>query len=154
MPAEWDRHEATWLGWPHNRTDWPGRFAPIPWVYGEIVRRIAPGERLRILVQSQGHEAGARRVLERVGAPLRAVQFLRWPTDRGWTRDMGPIFVWRRGRRPARAIAGFRFNAWAKYPDWTRDVRVSPRAARAWTCAWCPPGRPRGTWCWRAAPST
>ena len=40
MPAEWEEHEATWLGWPHNVTDWPGRFAPIPWVYGEIVRRL------------------------------------------------------------------------------------------------------------------
>jgi agmatine deiminase len=130
MPAEWVRHEATWLGWPHNRADWPGRFAPIPWAYGEIVRRIAPGEWVRILVQSAAHEAGARRVLERVGAPLSQVQFLRWPTDRGWTRDMGPIFVMRGRHRPSLAIAGFRFNAWAKYPDWKHDVQIPPRAAR------------------------
>jgi len=32
MPAEWEPHEATWLGWPHELTDWPGKFAPIPWV--------------------------------------------------------------------------------------------------------------------------
>ena len=44
MPAEWEPHEATWLGWPHNLSDWPGRFAPIPWVYGEIVRKLAEGE--------------------------------------------------------------------------------------------------------------
>jgi agmatine deiminase len=132
MPAEWDRHHATWLGWPHNRTDWPGRFAPIPWVYGEIVRRVAPGETVRILVQDARHEAGARRVLERVGAPLAQVQFLRWPTDRGWTRDMGPIVVTRDSpRRRTRAVVGFGFDAWSKYPDWRRDVRVRPRAARA-----------------------
>ena len=41
MPAEWERHAATWIGWPHNRTDWPGRFEPIPWVYAEIARVIA-----------------------------------------------------------------------------------------------------------------
>src|SRR3990172_2158149 len=59
MPAEWEPHEATWLGWPHNRTDWPGKFAPIPWVYGEIVRRLAPGETVRILVGAPAPEAGA-----------------------------------------------------------------------------------------------
>jgi agmatine/peptidylarginine deiminase len=44
LPAEWERHEATWIGWQHNLTAWPGKFAPIPWVYSEIVRRIIPGE--------------------------------------------------------------------------------------------------------------
>jgi agmatine deiminase len=128
MPAEWDRHDATWLGWPHKLTDWPGRFAPIPWVYGEIVRKIAPGETVRILVDSPAHEKGARKVLGKVGAPLEKVEFLRWPTDRGWTRDMGPIFV-RRGHGEV-GIAGFRFNAWAKYPDCTKDARIAARAAR------------------------
>ena len=50
MPAEWEPHEATWLGWPHNPTDWPDKLETIRWVYGEIVRKIAPGERIRILV--------------------------------------------------------------------------------------------------------
>ena len=40
LPAEWEPHEATWIGWPHNKTDWPGKFAAIPWVYGEIVRHL------------------------------------------------------------------------------------------------------------------
>ena len=128
MPAEWDPHEATWLGWPEKLSDWPGRFAPIPWVYGEIVRRLAPGERVRIIVSSARTEARARHVLRRVGVDLARVQFFRWPSDRGWTRDKGPIFV-RRGRETA--IAGFRFNGWAKYPDWKKDARTPARAARA-----------------------
>ncbi len=37
MPAEWDTHEATWIGWPHNKTDWPDKIGTIQWVYGEIV---------------------------------------------------------------------------------------------------------------------
>ena len=41
MPAEWEPHEATWLGWPHNPTDWPGKLDTIRWVYGEIVRKLA-----------------------------------------------------------------------------------------------------------------
>ena len=60
MPAEWEPHEATWLAWPHHRSDWPGKFAPIPWVYGEIVRQLAPGERVRILVPRRAPRGAAR----------------------------------------------------------------------------------------------
>ena len=131
MPAEWERHEATWIGWPHALSDWPGRFAPIPWVYSEIVKKVSPGETVRILVGSAAREARARRVLERAGVDVSRVEFLRFPTDRGWTRDFGPIFVRRGGRAPEVAIARFRFNGWAKYPDFRNDDRVPERAAAA-----------------------
>jgi agmatine deiminase len=131
MPAEWDEHEATWLGWPHNLSDWPGRFAPIPWVYGEIVRKLAAGEIVRILVPAREHEAKARTILRRVGADTERVEFFRFPTDRGWTRDFGPICVRRAGRRPEVAVARFRFNGWAKYKDHRKDDEVPERAARA-----------------------
>jgi agmatine deiminase len=131
MPAEWEPHEATWIGWPHKLSDWPGRFAPIPWAYGEIVRKLAAGETVRILAGTKAREERARRVLERVGADAARVEFFRFPTDRGWTRDFGPIFVRRGGKAPEVAIARFRFNAWAKYPDWRKDDRVPGRAAAA-----------------------
>ena len=128
LPAEWEAHSATWLGWPHTLSDWPGRFGPIPWVHGEIVRKLATGEVVRIIAPTKAHEERARRVLRRVGAPMERVEFFRWPSDRGWTRDKGPIFV-RRGRQLA--VAGFRFNAWAKYPNWRRDAKTPALAARA-----------------------
>jgi agmatine deiminase len=131
MPAEWAPHEATWIGWPHNRTDWPGKFATIPWVYGEIVKKLAPGEIVRIIVNSKEHEARAKRVLSTVGVDLSRVEFFLFPTNRGWTRDFGPLFVKRNGRRDEVAIVRFRFNAWAKYQDWKKDNQVPMRAAKA-----------------------
>ena len=124
MPAEWEPHAATWIGWPHNKDDWPGKFAPITWVYGEIVRKLAPGEIVRILVNSAAHESQARRVLTKCGVDLGRVEFLRFPTNRGWTRDFGPIFVRKDGPPPEIAIARFHFNAWAKYPDWKKDDKI------------------------------
>ena len=70
MPAEWEPHEATWLAWPHERTDWPGKFAPIPWVYADIVRHLARVERVRILVGSRQEEQRARRILKKAGVDL------------------------------------------------------------------------------------
>ena len=63
MPAEWEPHEATWIAWPHNREDWPGRFPPVPWVYGEIVRKLSRVEKVRILVEDHAIEAQARWIL-------------------------------------------------------------------------------------------
>ncbi len=131
MPAEWEPHEATWLGWPHHSTDWPGKLDTIRWVYGEIVRKIAPGEVVRILVDSGTEERRARRRLALAGADLGRVQFVRHPTNRGWTRDSGPVFVRRRaGRRAETAIVHLHFNGWARYRDWGKDRRVPETAAR------------------------
>ena len=129
MPAEWAPHAATWIAWPHNRSDWPGKFAPIPWVYAEIVRHLAKGERVEILVQDAKHEEGARRVLDKANALGENVRFRRGPTNRGWTRDYGPQFLLS-DKRGALAAANFRFNAWAKYNDWHLDDAAGRRIAK------------------------
>lgn len=128
FPAEWEPHEATWIGWPHNTADWPGKFGPIPWVYGEIVRHLASGEKVRVIVDSSTHEKRARSVLARTGASLGQVEFFHIPSDRGWTRDFGPLFVRHEGAGSL-AIAGFRFNGWAKYSNHTRDSRIARKVA-------------------------
>ena len=124
MPAEWEPHEATWLAWPHNRDDWPGKFAPIPWVYGEIVRHLHTGELVHILVNDAAHEKSARGVLNKVGVDFDRVRFFRIPTDRVWTRDSGPIFLVNDGKV---AMTDWHFNAWAKYDNWRKDDQVPAR---------------------------
>jgi len=146
MPAEWEPHEATWIAWPHNRSDWPGKFEAIPWIYAEIVRHLARVERVNILVNDEAAEVKARQVLVRSQAlPEKAsepgkragnIHFWQIPTNRSWTRDYGPIFVRRdsppspraskrgvgEGELPAVAATAWRFNAWAKYDDWKLDA--------------------------------
>ena len=128
MPAEWEPHAATWIAWPHEPRDWPGKLTPIPWVYGEVVRHLVPGERVRILVPDVATEKRARTLLERVGVDLRRVDFFRTPTDRSWTRDYCPLFV--KNRTGQVAITNWRFNGWAKYPNHRRDDAVPGQIAR------------------------
>ena len=118
---EWAKHEATWLGWPQNKNDWPGKFAPIEWVYGEIVRKIADGEIVRILVNSKDVEEKALEVLRMADANLDNVEFFIFKSDRGWTRDSGPAFV-KKGRETA--LVKFKFNAWAKYTNYHKDEKL------------------------------
>lgn len=133
MPAEWEPHESTWLAWPHLRGDWPGKFEPIPWVYAEIVRNLARHERVHLIVNTETAERRARAVLEQADALSDNVCFHRWRTDRVWTRDSGCIFL----APPAdHADSGllalhFRFNAWAKYPNYKSDEKVGERMAIA-----------------------
>ncbi len=128
MPAEWERHEATWLAWPHNPEDWPGKFQSIPWLYAEIVRLLARNERVHLVVQNATAESRVKTILNRAGANLDQVSFHRWPTNRVWSRDSGPIFV--RNAKGSIAITNWRFNAWAKYNDWQLDDRLPARAAK------------------------
>lgn len=122
MPAEWERHRATWIAWPHQRDDWPDKFEPIPWVYGEIVRHLHHGEEVRILVNDQDGQQQADAVLDKLALDRDRISFWHIPTDRVWTRDYGPLFV---ARGDEGAIVNFAFNAWAKYPNWQRDDLVT-----------------------------
>jgi agmatine deiminase len=133
MPAEWEPHEATWLAWPHNPEDWPGKFSAIPWLYAEIVRLLAARELVHILVEDAKARQRVMRILERAGADLDQVSLHLWPTDRSWTRDTGPIFVRKDGVRNTEgkvAITNWRFNGWAKYDNWKLDDKFPERAAK------------------------
>lgn len=130
MPAEWEPHESTWLAWPHNRSDWPGKFESIPWVYAEIVRYLSRAEAVNIIVRDAREKARARKVLTRSGAGLKNVAVHQWPTNRVWTRDSGPIFVRRDSSQDHVAITNWRFSAWAKYPDCKLDNELPERIAR------------------------
>ena len=132
MPAEWESHEATWLGWPHNADDWPGKFEIIPWVYGEMIRKISAGEKIYLLVRNKGDVNRARQIIKSVGADLNKIYFVTHPTNRGWTRDTGPIFVKRKtaAGKFETAIVHFHFNGWAKYANWRKDTKVPETAAR------------------------
>jgi agmatine deiminase len=125
MPAEWEPHAATWLAWPHNAADWPGRFHPIPWVYCDIVRQLTRVEDVHLLVENAAAEQRAGALLGKTGARLERVHFHQWPTDRVWMRDSGPIFV---KRTEGVGITNWRFNAWAKYDDWQSDDQLPSRA--------------------------
>ena len=126
MPGEWEPHEGTFLGWPHEITDWPGKFAPIPWAFAEIVRHLSRVERVFLLVENRDAEARAKTILKKSQADLENVHFLRIPTDRGWMRDSGPICV--KNASADVAFNHFLFNGWAKYANHKKDAQVVPRA--------------------------
>jgi agmatine deiminase len=135
MPAEWEHHAATWIAWPHNPDDWPGKFQPIPCVYAEIVRHLSSSEDVHILVNDLAAERRATGILRRGGANLARLHFHHWPTDRVWLRDSGPIFVKQaaasaKNSAASLAVTNWKFNAWAKYSNFLRDDQVPHHVAQ------------------------
>lgn len=126
MPAEWAPHAATWMAWPHA-DDWPGKAAAIPWVYADIIRELSRVERVELLIQRGTVRRRVRHVLADAGVDLEAVRFHVVLTDRSWTRDMVPTFVCRPGEV---AMVDWRFNGWARYPEWRQDNAVGAQLAR------------------------
>jgi len=127
-PAEWEKHCATWIAWPHNQEDWPGKFEPIPWVYAEIVRWLVRSEPVHILVQGAAHQHVALGVLESAHVPLDRITFHIVPTNRVWTRDYAPIFVHDHQRR--KQALKWCFRGWSKYPDWYDDDHAGEEIAK------------------------
>ena len=140
-PAEWEPHEATWIAWPHHEPDWPGKLAPIPWVYAEIVRVLAERERVEVLCHDESVRDDARQHLEAHCVPgnfrLHVV-----PNDRVWLRDSSPTWVSADGRAE---LVNWRFNAWAKYDNHARDERVGGAVERIAKVPRVEPKRPDGT---------
>lgn len=129
MPAEWTPHAATWLAWPQNENDFPGKLDAVRWVMADFIAKLSRRERVRLLAGSDGAQQQAQSYLKRAGAVMRRVDFVRLKTDRGWMRDCGPVFVNRSHGSPRRAVVDLYFNGWAKYPNWRRDRRVPQTAA-------------------------
>lgn len=125
-PAEWEPHVATWLAWPHQEEDWPGKLGAIPWAYVEMVRKLTRFERVRLVVSGENVEAQARDALAKAHVDLSRIDFLSFPTDRGWMRDSAPSFV---VGKEGVAIVDWRFNGWAKYPNHLEDDRLPERIA-------------------------
>ena len=142
MPAEWERHDSTWLAWPHFRSDWPGKFESIPWVYAEIIRHLSRHERVDLIVNNAGSEKRARKTLKLANALNKNVRFHPWPTNRVWTRDSGCTFVTKRVGTDASSVPAersstalqaikWRFTAWAKYSNYRHDGKINSLMAKA-----------------------
>ena len=139
FPAEFEPHAATWIAWPHHEPDWPGKLAPIPWVYAEIVRSLHRHERVEILCHDEDVKESARRALDAHGVRDNFRLHL-VPTNRVWLRDSAPTGVIA-GDGSVRLV-NWRFNAWAKYPNFERDAHIGAAIERITRLPRTEPKRP------------
>jgi agmatine deiminase len=139
-PAEWEKHDATWIAWPHHEPDWPGKLASIPWVYAEIVRVLHQHERVEILCHDATVREAAQQHLNAHGVKDNFRLHL-VPTDRVWLRDSSPTWVENDGKLE---LVNWRFTAWAKYDNHANDEKVGKAIAKIARVPRVEPVRPDG----------
>lgn len=128
MPAEWEPHEGTWLGWPHEKSDWPGKFAPIPYLYGKIIAKLTQYERVHLLCPNPKAAQSAIKIAKQEHAELGALDIHIVSTDRSWVRDTAPIFL--KSDTGKLKVSDWHFNGWAKYSNWQNDDALPEYIAR------------------------
>ena len=138
LPAEWEKHEATFLAWPHNAETWPGLLEGVEKTYLHIIQALLPGEKVYLLAKdcSAATQIQERLTREKISSPN--LKILTIPSDDAWVRDSGPIFVLRRdAKQPQRLAHDFIFNSWGrKYGPWDLDDVIPPAACRMLDIPW------------------
>lgn len=129
FPAEFARHDATWLSWPHKEASWPGKIETIYPIYARFIKAVAEGERVCINVADEAMKQKALRHLQAVEADLNRVEFFLHPTNDAWCRDHGPAFLINPAEKK-KMIVDWGYNAWGgKYPPFDLDDVVPTRIA-------------------------
>jgi agmatine deiminase len=125
MPAEWEKHDATWLSWPKDPNTFPPSILPkVEAAYVKMVNALSLGEEVRILVDDEKAKSRAAPMLKKA----ESFAFITLKTADVWVRDYGPTCV--RGRGVA--LVKWRFNAWGyKYDDLLPDDEAGERLAAA-----------------------
>ena len=121
FPAEWAKHTATWLSWPHKEASWPGKIDLIYPRYCEFIKVISEGELVRINVRDEQMAAFAKEQLMAAGVDLKRIEFFEFETNDAWCRDHGPAFLINTETKE-KAIVDWGYNAWGnKYPPFDLD---------------------------------
>ncbi|MBL3655410.1 agmatine deiminase family protein [Fulvivirga sediminis] len=130
FPAEFAKHEATWLSWPHKEESWPGKIKTIYEPYAEFIKVVTEGEKVRINVVDEKMKASAISYLEKNGTDLSQVEFFIHPTNDAWCRDHGPAFVINPEAKHKKIILDWGYNAWGdKYPPYDLDDVIPTKIA-------------------------
>jgi agmatine deiminase len=122
FPAEFHRHAATWLSWPHKEASWPGKIQAIYPYYSQFIKELVKGEDVCINVRDEPMKAFAMNCLEQEGVDLSRVRFYFHPTNDAWCRDHGPAFLINAQAEQKKVIVDWNYNAWGnKYPPFDLD---------------------------------
>ena len=123
MPAEWAKHEATWLTYPKNPDSWPGKIDTIYPSYHLFVKTLAESETVHINVDDDTMLQHVMKELEAIGTNMQNIALHIIPSNDAWCRDHGPAFLVRSageykgvqgsaGECAPRAIVNWNHNAW------------------------------------------
>lgn len=131
FPAEFSRHRATWLSWPHKEASWPGKIESIYPFYAQFIKELSRSEQVCINVSDEAMKSFALQQLYSAGVDVAKVSFYFNPTNDAWCRDHGPAFLINPSAENKKVIVDWNYNAWGnKYPPYDLDDVIPTRIAQ------------------------
>lgn len=124
MPAEWERHDAVWLAWPHDPITFPSRVEKVEKTYGEIIKALQGSEKVNLLVKDSTMKNKAQGILEQCSVNPDDIVFHIYDYADVWFRDYGPIFLVDK-KNGGLAMSHWIYNAWGrKYESLMKDTHI------------------------------
>ncbi len=122
FPAEFAKHSATWLSWPHKNESWPGKIASVYPIYAQFIKLVAEGEKVNINVVNEAMKHQALHYINEAKGDSKNINFFLHPTNDAWCRDHGPAFLINPDADQKKIIVDWGYNAWGdKYPPYELD---------------------------------
>ncbi|KAJ4823566.1 hypothetical protein Tsubulata_029681 [Turnera subulata] len=129
MPAEWEPHSQTWMGWPERPDNWRDNAVHAQRVFVKVATAISKFEPVTVCASPSQWENARSQLPEHI-------RVIEMSMNDSWFRDTGPTFVIRKGAStpggPEHNVAGidWNFNSWGGfddgcYQDWSLDLLVA-----------------------------
>ncbi|MCK9424000.1 MAG: agmatine deiminase family protein [Bacteroidales bacterium] len=132
FPAEWERHRATWLSYPHDDSySWPGTLNRIFPVYNRFIKELTKGEQVCINVRNEALAGIVTHDLSALGIDMAKISLYIHPTNDAWCRDHGPAFLLNKGSAEPKIIVSWKYNAWGNKYDHELDEQIPGLIAKA-----------------------
>ena len=130
FPAEWEKHEATWLTWPYRDDSFPGKLESAYPSYFQFIKQISKGEKVRINMPDKLQAAVIKSLLIKYEIDESQVELFQHPSNDVWCRDHGPAFLVNKNISGKKVIVHWGFNAWGgKYP-FDLDCQIPEKIAK------------------------
>ena len=124
MPAEWERHDSTWLAWSYDQTTFPNRVKKVENAYLKMILALSKNETVNLFVTDLKMKERVRKILKQKEVDLHKIKFHVWNYVDVWFRDYGPVFVLNKEKKQI-AFVRWIFNAWGeKYKELMRDTQI------------------------------
>lgn len=127
FPAEWEKHEATWLTYPKQNDSWPERIEEVETVFNQFIKIISTAEKVHLNVEDLKHEQYIVSTLNHIGCQMDQIIFHHFKSDDCWCRDHGPAFLL--NEKGEKIIVEWEFNAWGGKYEFENDNRIAAQIA-------------------------
>lgn len=131
FPAEWEKHSATWLSFPHKEASWPGKIESIYAPYLLFIKALTEGEQVCINVLDNKMKEQVAAMLQSSLVNMDKISLFVHPTNDAWCRDHGPAFLVNPTQeKHKKIVVDWGYNAWGgKYPPYDLDDNIPTKIA-------------------------